>query len=251
MPPKRSRASNASAPPSKRARNLPPSSPRASLSSQALATSQATEPIQTFELQLRESQQKTAALAESSHTGTTASTVAVDKERYSDGDQDKYDGINWSRLQQYIKPLATARRATSWIYQHGYRVAERNNPNKIIFICKYCHLHRQPGGKLNVSHATTSAATHLGLRRRGHNLSSDSVKQSQLPDRQRSLRQTLKGSITVEQHVANAIGNFNTHKFQLATVLCLVNNNLPIELLSKPSFRKIISFANPEAEAAL
>jgi hypothetical protein len=94
MPPKRSRASNASAPPSKRARNLPPSSPRASSSSQALATSQATEPTQTFELQLRESQRETAALAESSYASTTASTVAVDKERYSDRDQDEYNRID-------------------------------------------------------------------------------------------------------------------------------------------------------------
>ena len=94
MPAKRSRASNGIARPSKRERNLPPSSPRASSSSQALATSQATEPTQRFELQLRESQRETAALAESSHAGTTASTVAVDEERYGDGDQDEYDGID-------------------------------------------------------------------------------------------------------------------------------------------------------------
>jgi hypothetical protein len=259
MPPKRSRASTATATPSKRSRNLLPSSQRvsspslsrASSSSQAPAASQATEPTQTFELQLRESQQETAAPTESSHAGTTASTVAVDVARHGDSDQDEYDGIDWSRLQQYMKPLATARRATSWIYQHGYCVVERNDPNKIVFICKYCHLHRQPGGRLDVSQATTSAATHLGLRRSGHNLSSDGVKQLQLRDGQRSLRQTLEGGVVVEQHVANTMGNFNTHKFRLATVLCLVDNNLPMELLSKPSFREMISFANPEAEAAL
>jgi hypothetical protein len=33
--------------------------------------------------------------------------------------------------------------------------------------------------------------------------------------------------------------------------LCLVDNNLPMELISRPSFREMIAFANPEAEAAL
>jgi hypothetical protein len=47
------------------------------------------------------------------------------------------------------------------------------------------------------------------------------------------------------------MGNFNIQQFREAVVLCLLDNNLPMELLARPSFREIISVANPEAEAAL
>ncbi|RYN60367.1 hypothetical protein AA0117_g13082 [Alternaria alternata] len=47
------------------------------------------------------------------------------------------------------------------------------------------------------------------------------------------------------------MGNFNIQRFRQAAVLCLLDNNLPMELLSNTSFREMISFANPEAEAAL
>ncbi|KAF7573975.1 hypothetical protein A1F94_013550 [Pyrenophora tritici-repentis] len=47
------------------------------------------------------------------------------------------------------------------------------------------------------------------------------------------------------------MGNFNIQRFRQAAVLCLLDNNLPMELLSNASFREIINFANPEAEAAL
>lgn len=47
------------------------------------------------------------------------------------------------------------------------------------------------------------------------------------------------------------MGNFNIQQFRQAAVLCLLENNLPMELLLSPSFREMICFANPEAEAAL
>jgi hypothetical protein len=47
------------------------------------------------------------------------------------------------------------------------------------------------------------------------------------------------------------MGNFNTQGFRQAAVLCLLDNNLLMELLARPSFQEMINFANPEAEAAL
>jgi hypothetical protein len=47
------------------------------------------------------------------------------------------------------------------------------------------------------------------------------------------------------------MGNFNIQQFRQAAVLCLLDNNLPMELLTKPSFRDMIKFLNLEAEAAL
>ncbi|KAI2479361.1 hypothetical protein Ptr902_09572 [Pyrenophora tritici-repentis] len=47
------------------------------------------------------------------------------------------------------------------------------------------------------------------------------------------------------------MGNFNIQQFREVAVFCLLDNNLPMELLARPSFREIISLANLEAEAAL
>ncbi|KAG9388994.1 Dimer-Tnp-hAT domain containing protein [Pyrenophora tritici-repentis] len=46
------------------------------------------------------------------------------------------------------------------------------------------------------------------------------------------------------------MGNFNIQQFREVAVFCLLDNNLPMELLARPSFREMISLANPEAEAA-
>jgi hypothetical protein len=39
---------------------------------------------------------------------------------------DNFDGIYWSRLKRYKKPLQTPRRKKSWMCQYGYRVALKN-----------------------------------------------------------------------------------------------------------------------------
>jgi hypothetical protein len=122
-------------------------------------------------------------------------------------------------------------------------------------VCKHCHTHKVidagGGGLFDVTKATSAAANHLGQQRRGHALSKDGIKQRQQTGRQLSLRQAIGSGVEVSQHAANAMGNFNIQRFRQAAVLCLLDNNLPMELLAQPSFRDMISIANPEAEAAL
>ncbi|KAI2483714.1 hypothetical protein Ptr902_06031 [Pyrenophora tritici-repentis] len=123
------------------------------------------------------------------------------------------------------------------------------------FVCKYCHTHKviDAGGSgiFDVTRATTAAATHLSQQRRGHMLSKDGIKRPQQAGGQLSLRQAFEAGVEVPQHAANAMGHFNVQQFRQAAVLCLLDNNLPMELLTRPSFREMINFANPEAEAAL
>jgi hypothetical protein len=122
-------------------------------------------------------------------------------------------------------------------------------------VCKHCHTHKVidagGGGLFDVTKATSAAANHLGQQRRGHALSKDGIKQRQQTGRQLSLRQAIGSGVEVSQHAANAMGNFNIQRFRQAAVLCLLDNNLLMELLAQPSFRDMISIANPEAEAAL
>lgn len=210
---KRSRASTSAAAASKRTRPSDLSSQRpsqrASSPREALAAaSQATAPIQTFELELLESQPEEAIVrpAEGSELGTVATTEAGggDSDGGGDGDndddatrEDNFDGIDWARLKRFMKPLKTQKRSLSWIFQHGYRVVERNNPSKVWFVCKYCHTHKiVNSGTFNVSRATSAAAFHLGQLKRGHLHSKDSPKQRQLGG-QLSLRQAIEGGISV------------------------------------------------------
>jgi hypothetical protein len=122
-------------------------------------------------------------------------------------------------------------------------------------VCKHCHTHKVidagGGGLFDVTKATSAAATHLGQQRGGHALSKDGIKQRQQIGGQLSLRQAMDAGVKVSQHAANAMGNFDIQRFRQAAVLCLLDNNLPMELLARPSFREMINFANPEAEAAL
>ncbi len=251
---KRSQAPTSSTAPTKRLRSSAPSSRRPSQRTlsprQALAAaSQAT----TFESQLLESQLEAEIVAptEGSQAGTVATTEAGD----GGGDGDNFDGIAWQRLRDFIKPLAIQRHVKSWIYQHAYRVVERNNPSKVWFICRYCHTHKviDTGGSgiFDVSRATSAAASHLSQQERGHMHSKDGLKQRQQTSGQLSLRQAFADGVEVSQRAANAMGNFNIQRFRQAAVLCLLDNNLPMELLSNASFREMINFANPEAEAAL
>ncbi|KAF9730041.1 transposase-like protein [Paraphaeosphaeria minitans] len=106
-------------------------------------------------------------------------------------------------------------------------------------------------GMFNVTRATTAAATHLGQQKHDHRLTKSDIKQQQHSSGQLSLRQAFKAGVEVSQHAANAICKFNIQQFRQATVLCLLNNNLPIELLARPSFREMTNFVNLEAEAAL
>ena len=103
----------------------------------------------------------------------------------------------------------------------------------------------------DVTRATTAAATHLGQQRHGHRLTESGIKQQRQSGGQLFLRQAFEAGVEVSQHAANAISNFNIQQFRQATVLCLLDNSLPMELLARPSFREMINFANPEAEAEL
>ena len=59
------------------------------------------------------------------------------------------------------------------------------------------------------------------------------------------------GKIKVSQEVANELSGFNTHRFRLAVVSWLVDNNYLVSKFETPAFRKMIALANLEAEAAL
>lgn len=67
---------------------------------------------------------------------------------------------------------------------------------------------------------------------------------------QQSLRQAALSGVKFSPEAYKTIGNFDVQGFQQAAVLWLVHNNRPLREFETPAFRRMIRFANPEAEAA-
>jgi hypothetical protein len=119
-------------------------------------------------------------------------------------------------------------------------------------VCKYCHIHKAPLVLIDCSKATSSAAAYLRQNLRGHNLCPTGIiAPSKRSSGQLSLREALNNQIEVSQAAANAMGNFSVQRFRYALVLWLLDNNLPMELISRASTRELFKVASTEAERAL
>ncbi|KAI1663207.1 hypothetical protein L13192_12750, partial [Pyrenophora tritici-repentis] len=221
----------------------------------ALAATQA-EAAETFEAEIRESQ-AIVAPTEGSKAATVASAEDNDAsdEGFDERFVDDFEGIDWSRLPRFQKPLRTLKQKKSWVFQHGYRVASCNNLSRTFFICKYCHQHKIMDatgvGVAEVTHATSSASAHLAINRTGHRITKAGVVQPALNNGQLTIAMAAKQGIEISQSVGNALGNFDVQRFRLAAIIWLVENNHPITQFEQPAFRAMLTFANPEAEAAL
>ncbi|RYN64908.1 hypothetical protein AA0119_g11475 [Alternaria tenuissima] len=176
-----------------------------------------------------------AAPTEGSHAGTGSiaddAGAGAGRSTWETDGADHFDGIDWERLKQYMKPVKAPT---------GKK--------------RYCHSHKVFGGGLyDITRATSAAATHLRKAARGHGLSDDFDVKSSIAygQGQLSLQQAVDGGVELFQEAVNVFGYFNVQQFQLASVLWLVDNNMPMEIISRQSTRDMIKFANPEAESAL
>ncbi|KAI1523728.1 Dimer-Tnp-hAT domain containing protein [Pyrenophora tritici-repentis] len=239
MPPKKRAADHAAAP-KKRAKPTArgTASQPISVDSQPLQLSQATlrETSQalTFESQLRESRDEDAIAApvDSSEAATVASTVAptvddsAEDQAFESWLDEDFKGIDWSRLLQYMKPLSSLRGKKSWVYSYGYRVALRSDPNRIYFVCQYCHEHKfidaGRGGVFETSCAVSAAARHLEERKTGH--SHRAPGKPAVVERESFIQRVFTdGKIKVSQGVANELSGFNTHRFRLAVSISKIH----------------------------
>jgi hypothetical protein len=83
-------------------------------------------PKRPWELQLLESQPAIAASAVASKAVTVTTVEEDSGEELSGFDArfvDDFEGINWSKLRRFEKPLRTLTGKKSWVFKHSYRVA--------------------------------------------------------------------------------------------------------------------------------
>lgn len=222
-----------------------PSSPREAL---AIASE-----ADDFESQLRDSRPEDEVVApvEASEAATVASTALKDEEDkgFDTRFADNFDGVNWKLLKRFIQPPRTQTHRKSWVYRHGYRVALQRDPDRIYWVCHICHRNRKlEGAVYETSTATSSVQSHL---RKRHQIDSLGVIATRLPPGQRTLSMIAGSGILVSQTVANEVGQFDVQAFRMAAVHWLVDCNIPMRLFEQPTFRRLMEFANPEAERAL
>jgi hypothetical protein len=162
---------------------------------------------------------------------------------------DNFDGIQWARLPGYEEPAAPPLRKKSWIFRHGYRVVRTAEPQRIFFICKYCHQRRiidaGGAGKYEVTRSTSSAIAHLSASTPGHG--HNEVGGSALPAAGggRIAELIKRGSSAPRKQ------QFDVHSFRVAAVSWVIYNNHPLREFETPDFREMLRMANPEAERAL
>ena len=82
-------------------------------------------------------------------------------------DETNYDGIDWNQLKAYQRPYKALERNPSFIYKYGYRLQHRVN-KRIYWECAYYHQHSIPGGRFNITTATSAAKRHLAENKTGH-----------------------------------------------------------------------------------
>jgi hypothetical protein len=105
-------------------------------------------------------------------------------------------------------------------------------------------------GIYKTTRLTTVAARHLEGQKRGYgqNLPSKTAASTKVSWLERMLQQN---SSKVSQTAANKLLGFNTQRFRIAAVSWLVKNHYPLSKFKSPAFRRLITAANPQAEAAL
>ena len=128
------------------------------------------------------------------------------------------------------------------------------DPDRIFFVCRYCHKHKLNNGGARGIYETTkapsSAAHHLEEKRRGHGYTA--LNKPTTVSQESVLARVLKdGNFQVSQAVANELSSFNIQRFRLAAVGWLVKNNYLLSKFKLMAFQRLIAIASPEAEAAL
>jgi hypothetical protein len=214
--------------------SLPLCAPRPLVLQSLVSASQAPD----FELQLCESQPKDSIVvptegSEQAAVASSKATLEVEgDEAFKAFDahlEDSFDGLEWSHLPKYMKPVTTYQQRKSWVYRHGYRVALCKLPSGIYRVCHYCYQHKYTNIGRRIyytSGACSAAARHLAENKPGYWIIAPN--KPLIVKKDNVFSALKKGKLPISQAVANKLGGFNIERFRLVAVEWLVENNHPL-----------------------
>jgi hypothetical protein len=163
-----------------------------------------------------------------------------------------YDGLDWTRVPQLERRgKEHLKGPPSWIYRNGWPVYNRfKKPN--YWLCRYCHVNKHSGGIFD-SQSTSSAATHLARRVKGHGIgSSGPISTCPDPNQGTLVAMMRQNNVEVSQSVANEMSaSFSKRKFHDALIDWVASDNQSLRVIETPSFRSMIKAANLLAESVL
>ena len=170
-----------------------------------------------------------------------------------DSDEDLFKGLDWARVPHLQKRFTQQLKGKpSWIYEYGWPVWHREKKQN-YWLCCYCHMHKVSGGEYCVASSTSSAASHLGQKTRGHGFDRNGKINFQRPPATSSIVNQLQfKGVEISQEVANEMASSFSQRRFLDTVKDWVQaDNQSLRVIETPSFRRMIAAANPLAEQAL
>ena len=164
---------------------------------------------------------------------------------------DNYIGLQWDRVPYLQKPQYSVNsKRESWVYQYGWRVWHAKEL-QLYWLCKYCHIHKIPGGMYVVQQSTSSVVRHLAERKPGHEVNKNGKIQFKTSEPS-VITYLQRSGVEVGQRLANSVASsFSTTHFQQTLVDWVAANNQPLSVIEQPEFRELIRTANPLAERAL
>lgn len=193
------------------------------------------------------------ATAEPTPTVTPSEDVAPDDSSSTDeiNDETNYDGIDWDRLKAYQRPYKALERNPSFIYKYGYRLQHRVS-KRIYWECAYCHQRSIPGGRFDITTATSASKRHLAENKTGHGYDKHGEITFETKKRKATVLELLHDRHTISQGLANDfIGGFNAKRFKQSVIEWITANNHPLREVETPAFRSMIAAANPDAESCI
>jgi hypothetical protein len=183
---------------------------------------------------------------------TTATVLEVAQPCEKEDGDGEFDELDWQRVPHLERRSKEHMRGPpSWIYRHGWPVYDRVRLRK-IWLCRYCHVNKKIGGKYD-ARSTSSAATYLAQRAKGHGVGPAGPVSARRDPNQGSLVALMRqNNVEVSQGVANDISaSFSKRKFNDALIEWVASDNQSLRVIETPSFRCMIRAANPLAESVL
>ena len=152
-------------------------------------------------------------------------------------------GIDWSRMRDLELVPPSKKKLHSFIWEHGWRMAEINTGTE-YWACRHCHYSaKQPRNPMLLkTNATSLVITHLRVK---HRLNANSHVASPPP---RPSNQSSLDGFTTSSIEAPA---FNLSTFKALLLRLVTTEQLPFKKLESDAFKELLIYLQPRLQGAI